>query len=106
MNFLYNEPLFINMIKMESFSSICVSERIKTKTYKNIILPIVSYVCETWSLTLREKHRLRVFKNRVLRRFSGLRGMRKQGSQEDYIMKGFLICTPHQYYLGDQTMKK
>ena len=31
--------------------------------------------------------------------------MRKQGSQEDYIMKGFPICTPHQYYLGDQTKK-
>jgi len=45
-----------------------VSESIKTKTYRNIILPIVSYVCETWSLTLREKHRLSVFKNRVLRK--------------------------------------
>ena len=53
---------------MESFSSSCVSESIKTKTYRNIILPIVSYVCETWSLTLREKHRLSVFKNRVLRK--------------------------------------
>ena len=45
-----------------------MSESIKTKTYRNIILPIVSYMCETWSLTLREKHRLRVFKNRVLRK--------------------------------------
>jgi hypothetical protein len=33
-----------------------------------IILPVVLYVCETWSLTLREEHRLRVFENRVLRR--------------------------------------
>ena len=56
------------MIKMESFSSSCVSESIKTKTYRNIILPIVSHVCKTWSLTLREKHRLRMFKNRVLRK--------------------------------------
>jgi hypothetical protein len=32
------------------------------------MLPVVLYVCETWSLTLREEHRLRVFKNRVLRR--------------------------------------
>jgi hypothetical protein len=36
--------------------------------YKTIILPMLLYGCETWSLTLREKHRLRVFENRVLRR--------------------------------------
>ena len=53
---------------MESFSSSCLSESIKTKTYRTIILPIVSYVCETWSLTLREKCRLRVFKNEVLKK--------------------------------------
>jgi hypothetical protein len=35
---------------------------------KTIILPVISYGCETWSLTLREEHRLRVFENRVLRR--------------------------------------
>jgi hypothetical protein len=35
--------------------------------YKTIILPVL-YVCETWSLTLSEEHRLRVFENRVLRR--------------------------------------
>jgi hypothetical protein len=36
--------------------------------YKTIILPVVVYGCETWSLTLREEHRLRLFENRVLRR--------------------------------------
>jgi hypothetical protein len=41
--------------------------------YKTIILPVVVYGCETWSLTLREEHRLRVFENRVLRRIFGLR---------------------------------
>jgi hypothetical protein len=35
------------------------------------MLPIVMYSCETWSLTLREEHRLRVFENRVLRRIFG-----------------------------------
>jgi hypothetical protein len=35
--------------------------------YKTIILPVVLSECETWSLTLREEHRLRVFENRVLR---------------------------------------
>jgi hypothetical protein len=38
---------------------------------KTIILPVVLYGCETWSLTLREEHRLRVFENRVLKRISG-----------------------------------
>jgi hypothetical protein len=36
--------------------------------YKTIILPVVLYGCETWCLTLREEHRLRVFENRVPRR--------------------------------------
>ncbi|KDR22837.1 Putative uncharacterized transposon-derived protein F52C9.6, partial [Zootermopsis nevadensis] len=38
------------------------------KVYKTIILPVVLYGCETWSLTQREEHRLQVFENRVLRR--------------------------------------
>jgi hypothetical protein len=41
---------------------------IKVKIYRTIILPVVLYGCGTWSLTLREEHRLRVFENRVLRR--------------------------------------
>jgi hypothetical protein len=44
---------------------------IKVKIYKTIILPLVLYGCETWSLTLREEYRLRVFENRVLRRIFG-----------------------------------
>jgi hypothetical protein len=44
---------------------------VKVKIYKTIILPIVLYGCETWYLTIREEHRLRVFENRVLRRISG-----------------------------------
>jgi hypothetical protein len=43
----------------------------KIKIYKTIILPVVLYGCETWSLTLRDEHRLRVFENRVLRRIFG-----------------------------------
>jgi hypothetical protein len=41
------------------------------KIYRTIILPVVLYGCETWSLTLREERRLRVFENRVLRRIFG-----------------------------------
>jgi len=39
--------------------------------YRTIILPVVSYGCETWSLIVREERRLRVFENRVLRRIFG-----------------------------------
>jgi hypothetical protein len=44
------------------------STNLKIRIYKTIILPVVLYGCETWSLTLREEHRLWVFENRVLRR--------------------------------------
>jgi hypothetical protein len=46
-----------------------LSRNLKVKIYKTIILPVVLYGCETWSLTLREEHRLRVSENRVLRIF-------------------------------------
>jgi hypothetical protein len=52
-------------------SSRLLSRNVKIKIYKTIILPAVLYGCETWSLTLREEHRLRVFENRVLRRIFG-----------------------------------
>ena len=48
-----------------------LSKNLKIKIYRTIILPAVLYGCETWSLTLREEHRLRVFENRVLRRIFG-----------------------------------
>jgi hypothetical protein len=52
-------------------SSRLLSRNLKVKIYKIIILPVVLYGCETWSLTLREEHRVRVFENRVLRRIFG-----------------------------------
>ena len=52
-------------------SSSLLSKNLKIKIYRTIILPVVLYGCETWSLTLREEHRLRVFENRVLRRIFG-----------------------------------
>jgi hypothetical protein len=50
-----------------------LSKNLKIRIYKTIILPVVLYGCETWSLTLREEHRLGVFENRVLRRIFGLK---------------------------------
>ena len=52
-------------------SSRLLSKNLKIKIYRNIILPLVLYGCETWSLTLREERRLRVFENWVLRRIFG-----------------------------------
>jgi hypothetical protein len=52
-------------------SSSLLSKNLKIKIYRTIILPIVAYGCETWSLTLREERRLRVFENRALRRVFG-----------------------------------
>jgi hypothetical protein len=52
-------------------SSRLLSKNLKIRIYKTIILPVVLYLCETWSLTLKEEHRLRVFENRVLRRIFG-----------------------------------
>jgi hypothetical protein len=52
-------------------SSRLLSRNVMVKIYKTIILPVALYGCETWSLILREEHRLRVFDNRVLRRIFG-----------------------------------
>jgi hypothetical protein len=55
----------------ESFAFSLLSTNINTKIYRTIILPVVLYGCETWSLTLQDEHRLRVFENRVLRNIFG-----------------------------------
>jgi hypothetical protein len=55
-----------------------------------IILPVVLYGCETWSLTLREEHKLRVFENRVLRRIFG--------PKRDGVMGGWKIVHNEELY--------
>jgi hypothetical protein len=52
-------------------SSRLISKNLKIKIHKTAVLPVVLYGCETWSLTLREEHRLRVLQNRVLRKIFG-----------------------------------
>jgi hypothetical protein len=65
--------------------------------YETIILLVVLYGCETWSLILREEHRLKIFENRVLRRIFGLKrdevtgGLRKEHNEELYN----LYCSPN-----------
>jgi hypothetical protein len=58
-------------IQSSLLSSCLLTRNVKVKIYKTIILPVVLHGCETWSLLLREEHRLRVFENRVLRRIFG-----------------------------------
>ena len=62
-------------------SSSLLSKNLKIKIYRTIILPVVLYGCEIWSLTLREEHRLRVFENRVLR---GIFGPRRDGVRGEW----------------------
>ena len=50
---------------------VLLSKKLKIKIYRTVILPVVLYGCETWSLTLRGERRLGVFENRVLRRVFG-----------------------------------
>jgi hypothetical protein len=72
----------------KSLSSHMLSKNMKVRIFKTIISPVVLYGCETWSLTVREKHKLRVFENRVLRRIFGSRryvmtgGWRKLHNEE------------------------
>jgi hypothetical protein len=49
------------------------------RIYKTVIFPVFLYGCKTWSLTLKEEHRLRVFENRVLRRIFGPKGNEMNG---------------------------
>jgi hypothetical protein len=59
------------LFSTKSLYSRLISKNLKIKIYRTVILPVVLYGCETWSLTLRKEHRLRVFKKRVLRRIFG-----------------------------------
>jgi len=77
-----------------------LSKNIKIKIYRTIILPVVLYGCETWSLTLREERRLRVLENRVLRGVFGAKRDEVTGNEENYIMRSLMICTAHQILLG------
>ena len=73
-----------------------LSKNIKTKIHRTIIFPVVLYGCETWLLTLREERRMRCLRTGCWGEYLGLRGMRCKGSGENYIMRSFMIHTPHQ----------
>ena len=77
-------------------SSRLLSKNVKIKIYRTIILPVV-YGCETWSLTLREEKRLRVFENKVLRRIFGPRRDEVTGEWRRLHNEGLndLYCSPN-----------
>jgi hypothetical protein len=76
------------------------SKNTKIKIHRNIIFPVVLYGCETWLITMEEEHRLRVFKNRVLRRIFRPKRDKEQGSGKE-----LMNCTPHHYYSSNQIEK-
>jgi hypothetical protein len=71
------------------------SSNIKIKIYRTVILLVVLYGYETWWLTLREKHRLRFFENRVLGRLFRPKRMSYQGSVKNYIVRRLMTCVLH-----------
>jgi hypothetical protein len=66
-------PVYVRFEELcvTTLSSRLLSKDTEIRVYRTVILPVVLYGCETWSLTLREEQRLRVFENRVLRRIFG-----------------------------------
>ena len=78
----------------------CHPKIFKIKMYGTIILPLVLYGCETWSLTSREERRLTVFENRVLSRIFGPKRDEVTGGGENYIMRNLVTCTPHKILFG------
>jgi hypothetical protein len=75
------------------FSFRLLSKIIKIRIYKTIILRVVLYGCETWSLTLREEHRLRMFENRVVTRIFGPKRDEVTGGWRKFIMRRSMIST-------------
>jgi hypothetical protein len=80
-------------------SSRLISKNLKIKICKTVILPVLLYGCETWSLTLGEEHRLRVFENRVLRKIFGPK-RRKMDHGENCMMMNFITCILRLNMLG------
>ena len=81
-------------------SSSLLSKKLKIKIYRTIILPVVLYGCETWSLALRDERRLRVFENRVLRRVFGPKKDEVTGEWRKLHNEELSDCTPFPIFCG------
>ena len=62
--------------------------------------PVVLHGCETWSVTLREEHRLRVLEYRLLRKLFWPKWDEVTGGGEGYIKRSCVLCTSHQILFG------
>jgi hypothetical protein len=83
---LYSENASYHALQ-NLLSSHLLSKHINIKIYKTIILPLVLFGCETWSLMFRKEHRLRVFQNRMLRRIFEWKRDEVTGGWENCIMR-------------------
>ena len=81
-------------------SSRPLSNNLNMKIHKTIILPVVLYSCETWTLTLREGRRLRVFERKILRRVFGPNRGDGNGEWKRLHNENFVVCAVHQISLG------
>jgi hypothetical protein len=66
--------------------------------YKTIILPVVLYGCEDWSVTQREEYRLRIVEHKLLRRMD-VRGRKGWEAGDNRVISSFINCTLHQILL-------
>jgi hypothetical protein len=72
---------------------------VKVKIYKTIILPVVLYGCDNWSLTLREEYRLRVSEKKVVKRIFGPKRDEEE-NEASCTMRSFIVCTHPRISLG------
>jgi hypothetical protein len=77
-----------------------LSKSIKIKIHRTFILPAVLYGCKTWSPTLREEYRLRVFENRVLREIFGAMRDEVRGEWRKVHNEELYDCTADQIWFG------
>ena len=82
----------IHVIQSKQFCLLDFSKNLEIKIYKTIILPVVLFGCETWSLKLEEECRLRLFENRILRRIFGPK-MDENGGGEGSKLRNFIACS-------------
>ena len=72
-----------------------VSKSINIKIH--IAITLLLYGCKTWYLTSRKKHRFRIINNTLLKKIFGWKeGGSNKETGENYMMRSFMICTPHQ----------
>jgi hypothetical protein len=83
----------LTAIQFRIFCYLLCSKKIKIIIYKSLILSVVLYWCETWSLILREDHRLRGFEKRLLRRIFGPKRNEVTGGWRNVIIRSFTDYT-------------